>query len=344
MTRDDRPRPDLAAHIEILEGIEPVRLRPGMYIGSTDDHGLLVMLLEAIGNSLDEFLSGRAHRVDVSIDEAGWTTVEDDGIGVPLRAMRGDITEAEAIFARLHATATLDGHHPHVHIRPGLLGVGVSVVNALCSRFEVESRRDGIVTRATFERGELVEPVSVHGPTNARGTRLHYLPDADIFGDLRLDLPKLTVQLEELAWLTPTLDLRFQGRTLQQPSGLGGWVKKLAGSDLVAESLLTAAGSINDVDVGVAIGWRSSGSAPEVHSFVNYARTEGGSHARGVFAALAPPVPGLVAVVHVGMLDPRFKGPIKSVLHVDEAQRAVVQILGTAVATHSWWKNRHAGG
>lgn len=334
----------MAIDIEVLEVTEPVRRRPGMYVGDTGEHGLQVMLLETLSNSLDQFLLGQARRIDITVDGAGWTTVEDDGSGVQLLGMRGDITQAEAIFARLHATPTLDGHHPHVHIRPRLLGVGVAVVNALSSRFEVESRRDGTLTRATFERGKLVEPVSEHGPTSGRGTRIRYLPDAEIFRDTRLDLTKLALQLEELAWLTPALDLRFQGRTLQQPTGLAGWVKKLAGSALVPESLLTAEGSVDDVEVGVAIGRRSSGTSPEVHSFVNYARTEGGSHARGVFSTLAPPVPGLVAVVHIGMLAPRFKGPIRAVLHVDEAQRAVEQVLGREVAKHWWWKQRHAAG
>jgi DNA gyrase subunit B len=324
--------PDLV----VLEGIEPVRKRPAMYVGSTDARALEHALFELIANAFDEHLAGRATRIQVELHEPAWAIVEDDGGGLSPSAV-----VFERIFEKLHVGATLDGHSPHVHVAPRLVGVGASVINALSARFEVETRRDGRAYRAAWEQGRLVEPLRDVGATSLRGTRVRFLPDPIIFGDHRFPTEQLTARLEELAWLAPKLELEFQGRALGQPSGIGGWVTQLAGEALVPESLVVARGELDDVSVECAFAQRRGLTESSLVSFVNYWKCEGGSHADGLRAALGQ-VPGLIAVVHVGMQHPRFQGPVQAVLEVEAAHRAVEHVVRTAVASQPWWSTRGA--
>lgn len=338
-----------ARDIEVLDGLESVRRRPGMYIGSTDGQGLAHMLFEIIGNSLDEYLAGFARRLSVDVDDRGWVSVEDDGRGIPIE----EPSTLEAIFTQLHAGATLDDHHPHVHITENLRGVGLAPVNALCSRLEVESRRSGTAHRAVFAFGRIIEPVKSLGPTNARGTLIRYLPDDEIFDEgARLDFTEVEQRLLQVARLCPHLDLVLQGRSLKQPEGLPGWVRELA-PDAVKETALSAIGKVNEVEVEVALAWSPSGTAPRVLSFVNYYRTtQAGSHEQGLISAVRSSVPrakdgikeqvlaGLVAVVHVGMLHPSFRGPTRAALQVDAARVAVHEVVTRAIKDAPWWWDR----
>lgn len=343
-----------ARDIEVLDGLESVRRRPGMYIGSSDGHGLAHMFFEIVANSLDEYLAGFARQLRVQFDDRGWVSVEDDGRGIPIEQGGMDGTSAlEAIFTQLHYGATLDGHHPHVHIRQGLKGVGIAAVNALCSRLEVESRRSGVAYRAAFACGRVVEPLRSAGPTTARGTLIRYLADDEIFeGDARLDAKEVELRLRELARLCPQLELFLQAQSLKSPAGLPGWVLELA-PDVVKETALSAVGRVDDVDVEVALAWSPSGAAPQVRSYVNYYRTQqAGSHEQGLISAVRHAVPrasqgiqdkvlaGLVAVVHVGLLDPRFKGPTRAALEVDAARVAVHDIVSRAISNAPWWWDR----
>lgn len=328
---------------EVFESLEPVRLRPGMYIGDTGAYGLEQLLFEVVGNSLDEHLAGSASCIQIQVDGSGWVTVEDDGRGIPLD--REDVRLGlETLFTRLHSGATADDHHPHVHLRHRLAGVGVAVVSALSARLEVETRRSGVVFRAAFSGGQVVEPISRGGETDLRGTLVRYLPDDEIFdAGARLNLQAVERRLLEIAALCPTLDLRLQGRSLQRPEGLAGWVREMV-PDVIKESSFSTAGTSQQVEVEVALAWSPTGVAPRIRSFANYAETpNNGSHVEGLIDAVKSvcldkkAVNGLVAVVHVGLLDPVFKGPTKTNLHVDIASAAVLEVVGKALKAAPWW-------
>ncbi|MFZ5439663.1 MAG: ATP-binding protein [Myxococcota bacterium] len=332
----------------VLEGLEPVRQRPGMYIGGTNAVGLHHMILEVISNSLDEHLAGFASRVLVEVRDE-WVTVEDDGRGFPVEATVGDLSALEAVFRRLHSGPTLDGHHPHVHAHP-VFGIGVAVVNALSSRLEVEARRNGTRWTAAFERSELVEPLTNAGPTAARGTRIRFRYDEEIFGPARIDLPALAARLDELGYFLPKLDLRLNGRSLRHAGGLSDWLPTLS-SDLVQETVLSTSGRHDDIDVEFALAWSPTNAQSVVTSWVNLGPTpEHGKHLEGFRAALAASAPtkyalstmerGLVAVVHTKLLAPQFGGPTKSHLLTKEAKVAVEAVVGKAMRAAPWWWDR----
>jgi DNA gyrase subunit B len=315
--------------VEVMD-LSKVRARPGMYIGSTGAIGLFQMLGEVVGNAVDEYLAEHATRVTVEVSDVGWVTVADNGWGMPLRERLTDV------FLTLHAGPTLDGKSPHVHVAQRIEGVGVAVVNALCSRFEVESRFLGTALRAAFERGVLVEPLT-EVPFEGQGTTIRFLPDAQLFGASRLDLARVEAWLTELSWLCPLLDLVFQGKSLRQPKGLSGLVEALAGQ-LVPESVFSVHDNVDDVMVELALGWSARGGPAQVRSFVNYRPTTSGSHARGLVNVLGEPE-GLVAVVHAGLQHPRFAGPVKAVLDVKAVELAVESALRQAIAERGgWWE------
>lgn len=332
-----------------LLGVEPIRHRPGMYIGSTGASGLQQVLLELVGNSVDEFLVGAATRISVDIDERHWASVEDDGRGIPVALL-------ESAFTQLHAGATLDGHIPHVHVRSQAFGVGVASVSAVSARVEVETRRDGVLHSAVFARGRIVEPLRQNGPTNARGTRVRFFFDDELFDDgARFDLESVDRALEELAWLAPKLDVRLQGKSLQKPEGLSGWLREFA-PDVVPETVLSTTQTVDDVDVEVVFGWRPRTRAPLVRAFANYAETveEKSSNRVGLISALRTYVRakrgsmeknalnGLVAIVHVGLQHPRFGGPTRSRLENEEVEKAVNRaVMNVINSSPSWWHSLH---
>lgn len=345
------PEPQRTAYgtegIQVLEGIEPVRIRPGMYFGGTGARALTELLWEIVGNSLDEHLAGAATRISIDIDPSGWITVEDDGRGI-------DPELFDVVFTSLHSGATLDGHHPHVHLRTGLMGAGVGPSNALCASLEVETRRNGQAYLATYSCGRVVDRVTSLGPTEKRGTVLRFLPDDEIFRDgVQLDLVALEHRLDEIAWMCPKLDIRLQGRSLQHADGLRGWVRHLA-PDVVKETVLSAVGTENDVEVDVVLGWRPRSSEPLIRAFANYAETNepNSSNRKGLVLAVnefirtkrasreKKVMSGLVAVVHVGLLHPRFGGPTRARLEMKEAQMAVQRVVTRAINQAPWWWDR----
>lgn len=324
--------------LTVLEGIAPVRLRPGMYIGDTGAYGLRTMLDEVLSNAIDQHLANHATQVFVQIDDDGTVEVSDDGAGL-------DPTHAVPIFTKLHSTPTRDGHHPHVHLS-GLRGVGVAVVCALSERLELTTTWAGTTHHALFARGEVVEPPH---PVDAGppGTRVRYRVDPTLFESPALDLAALRTRLLEVAAFCPRLDLRLQGESLARPAGLSGWVRELA-PDCVTESLLAVRGTHDEIDVDVALAWSPSLSERRIRSFVNFAETpESGSHASGLVDAIGAATPdrlsakrvtqGLVAALNVGLLHPRFGGPTRARLISDPARLAVKAVVGQALAKAPWW-------
>lgn len=321
-----------------------------MYVGTTDARGLEGMLLELVGNSLDQHLAGHASFLHVEVDAQGWVTVEDDGRGIPVEPYRDGPPALEVIFTSLHSTPSFDDHHPHIHVRPGFAGVGVGVVSALSARLEVQTWRAGGEFKAAFERGQTVEPMRAVAQTARQGTRIRSFPDADIFGDARLELRGLERRLTELAWLCPRLDLRLQGKSLRREAGLAGWVRALSRSAVPASSL-EGSGESDNVGVEFALAWKPRGKGPAFRSFVNFGETEqAGTHVRGLLDAVRSTAPsaeaakhaldGLVGVVHVTLLHPRFQGPTRAALETEAARAGVAEIARRTLAAAPWWWDR----
>jgi DNA gyrase/topoisomerase IV subunit B len=338
----------MANETEKREYIAAVRKRPGMYIGSTDTRGLHHMIMEVAGNSLDQVLGGRAHSVRVDVDRDDWVTVEDDGSGISVDPLAGS-TFLETIFTTLSMQPTVDGHHPHVHLTPAQLGRGMGAVSAVSARIEVESRIGGAAWRAAFERGVCVEPLHSIGATSASGTTVRFLPDAEIFPGVRIDRVHLKQRMLELARLVPTLRVQHQGEVLSMPEGLAGWVREEA-PDVI--DVISGSGMLNDVQVEFALGWSPSVHETRHRSFVNLCSTHNGTHDRAFEAALKVSAGGttlwravkngVVSVLHVKMLHPRFGDPTHTRLDSEEAREPVIAAI-SKTAPSSFWEAIRTG-
>ncbi|MBC7224357.1 MAG: DNA topoisomerase IV subunit B, partial [Anaerolineae bacterium] len=197
-----------ATDIQVLEGLEAVRRRPGMYIGSTDVRGLHHLIYEVVDNSVDEALAGACDHIDVVIHPDGSVTVEDNGRGIPVDIHPGTGKPAlEVVMTTLHAGGKFGGEG--YKVASGLHGVGVSAVNALSAWMEVEVKRDGKLHRQRYERGHPVTPVEVIGKAKGTGTKTTFLPDAEIFHTLDYRFETLIQRFREMAFLTKGLTIHF---------------------------------------------------------------------------------------------------------------------------------------
>src|SRR5713226_5142775 len=209
-----------AKDITVLEGLEPVRLRPGMYIGSTGPRGLHHLVYEVVDNSVDEALAGRNERIEVALHPDNSVTVKDWGSGIPVDVMAEQGMPAlTVVLTKLHAGGKFGGDG--YKVSGGLHGVGVSVVNALSEWFIAEVRRDGKVYRQEFARGAPIRDMEIAGQAEQgdTGTTIHYLPDAEVFEELELSAETLIQRLRETAFLTRGLriviaDERAGGETV----------------------------------------------------------------------------------------------------------------------------------
>src|SRR5947208_16988495 len=190
-----------AKDITVLEGLEPVRLRPGMYIGSTGSRGLHHLIEEVVSNSVDEALAGRNDRIDVTLHPDHSVTVQDWGSGIPVDVMADqDLPALTVVLTKLHAGGKFGGEG--YKVSGGLHGVGISVVNALSEWLIAEVHRDGKIWRQEFSRGEPTGPMKAIGPTKETGTTISFLPDAEIFDELEWSQETLVQRLRETAFLT----------------------------------------------------------------------------------------------------------------------------------------------
>src|ERR671926_191493 len=200
--QDSEGRTYDAQDITVLEGLEAVRKRPGMYIGSTGLRGLHHLVYEVVDNSVDEALAGEADNVTVRIHPDNSVTVRDDGRGIPVDIMEKEGRPAvEVVLTVLHAGGKF-GDGGGYKVSGGLHGVGVSVVNALSERLRVEVRRDGFVHTQEYARGAPQEPLQTGEPTTETGTTVTFLPDDEVFETLNFDFPTLEQRLRETAFLT----------------------------------------------------------------------------------------------------------------------------------------------
>jgi len=335
-----------AQDITVLEGLEAVRKRPGMYIGSTGVRGLHHLVYEVVDNSVDEALAGHCDSVSVSIHPDNSITVVDDGRGIPVAMMEKEGKPAvEVVLTVLHAGGKF-GDGGGYKVSGGLHGVGVSVVNALSERLTVVVRRDGFTFTQHYARGIPEGPLEKGEPTKETGTTITFLPDAEIFESLDFDFATLEQRLRETAFLTRGLRIRIEdergeGDRLAEfhyEGGIEDFVAYLnENKDPIQKKVVFFAGESGEGAVEVALQWNSS-YQESVFSFANNINThEGGSHMSGFRSALTRTLnryarqigelkekdenlsgedvrEGLTAVISVKLTDPQFEGQTKTKL------------------------------
>jgi DNA gyrase subunit B len=334
-----------AQDITVLEGLEAVRKRPGMYIGSTGQRGLHHLVYEVVDNSVDEALAGRCSAVEVTIHPDNSVTVSDDGAGIPVAVMAKEGRPAvEVVLTVLHAGGKF-GDGGGYKVSGGLHGVGVSVVNALSERLDVEIRRDGHVFTQSYVRGKPQADLVKGEKTSETGTTITYLPDGEIFEELELDFKTIEERMRDTAFLTRGLlitivDERGEGNRVefQYEGGIVDFVAYLnQNKEPIQKKIISFEGESDQGAVEVAMQWNSS-YQESVFSFANNINTiEGGSHLSGFRSALTSALnryardkgelrdkddnltgedvrEGLTAVISAKLTDPQFEGQTKTKL------------------------------
>lgn len=345
-----------AYSIKVLSGLEGVRARPAMYIGSTDISGFHHLLWEVLDNSVDEALAGHATEIKIILHKDGSASCEDNGRGIPTEIHPEEkISALELVMTRLHAGAKFD--HGVYKVSGGLHGVGVSVVNALSEWLMVEVYRDGKVYRQSYKRGIPDGPVKIVGETKKRGTLVRFKPDPKIFGNLEFDLETVQKRLKELAYLNP--DIKFY--LIDERIGFsdkyhykGGIVELVKNLNLkknpIHSKVIFITGEKDNVKVEVGIQY-NSGYTETLYSYVNNIYTkEGGTHVIGFRSALTKAInryisddripkqlkikvegedvkEGLCAVISLKVPDPQFEGQTKMKLGNSEIKPLVESIV-----------------
>src|SRR5580658_8894637 len=345
-------------NIRILEGLEAVRLRPAMYIGSTGEMGLHHLVYEVVDNSVDEALAGYAKKIDVTIHVDNSVTVVDDGRGIPVDLMalpNGQMMPAvQVVLTKLHAGGKFDAST--YKVSGGLHGVGVSCVNALSQEFNVEIWRDDHTWEMDFSCGLPTSELRKAGTSKKRGTKVHFLPDRSIFAVTEYNYDTLAQRLRELAFLNKGLEITLTDERIADPKtgdskrtefryagGIAEFVKHLnRGKQVLHEKPIVMEASRDNVEIDIALQYNDSYS-DTVFSFANNINTvDGGSHLSGFRAALTRTInftgqqmglfkdmkenlsgddvrEGLVAVVSVKLSQPQFEGQTKGKLNSDIA-------------------------
>lgn len=348
-----------AEQIQILEGLEAVRKRPGMYIGSTSTRGLHHLVYEIVDNAIDEALGGYCDTIDVTINEDNSVTVIDNGRGIPVELnKKKGISTVEVVFTILHAGGKFGGGG--YKVSGGLHGVGASVVNALSEWLEVIVEVDGHKYFQRYERGKTVEPLKKIGDSERHGTTITFLPDASIFEDTIFDYETLKQRLREMAFLTKGVKIIFRDkregqekeRSFHYEGGIKEYVAYLNKSKTVLyPDIIYCEGTKNDVYVEAAM-QHNDGYNDGCYSFVNNITTpEGGTHLIGFKNALTKVFndyarekkflkdneqnlsgedirEGLTAIISIKIGDPQFEGQTKQKLGNSEARGAVEEIVG----------------
>mgnify|MGYP005803065467 FL=1 len=348
-----------ADQIQILEGLEAVRKRPGMYIGSTSVRGLHHLVYEIVDNAVDEALAGFCDMIDVTINEDNSITVLDDGRGIPVDIQKKAGKSAlEVVFTILHAGGKFGGGG--YKVSGGLHGVGASVVNALSEWLDVEVYLNGKIYHQRYARGKALKPVEITGecPPDQHGTKVSFLPDKEIFEETVFDYDTLKIRLRETAFLTKNLKIVLRDnreekheRTFHYEGGIREFVTYLnKGKAPLYENVLYCEGKKDGVYVEVSMQHNDS-YTENIYSFVNNINTpEGGTHLAGFKNALTKTFndyarknkllkdneanlagedirEGLTAIISVKIEDPQFEGQTKQKLGNSEARGAVDAIV-----------------
>ncbi|HSR42268.1 MAG TPA: ATP-binding protein, partial [Longimicrobiales bacterium] len=349
-----------AGRIQVLKGLEAVRKRPGMYIGSTSSRGLHHLVYEVVDNSIDEAMAGYCTRVTVTIREGNTITVEDDGRGIPVDVHPTEkLPGVELAMTTLHAGGKFD--KDTYKVSGGLHGVGVSVVCALSEWLEVTVRRDGHEWYQRFERGLKNTELEQVGPAKGTGTKVSFKPDREIFTELVYNADTLSNRLRELAFLNKGLEIVLRDERPEDPTeetyryegGLAEYVEFLRGSRKpIHDKVMYFEASREEAEIELAMQY-DDGYSENTHTFVNNINThEGGTHLTGFKAALTRTIndyarknnlfkkdeslsgddvrEGLTCVLSVKVMEPQFEGQTKTKLGNSEVRGAVE----TAVNEH----------
>ena len=347
-----------ASSIQVLEGLDPVRKRPGMYIGSTDSRGLHHLIWEVVDNSIDEAMAGFCKNIGISIEEDGSILVTDDGRGIPVtKHKKTGISAVETVLTVLHAGGKFgDGGYK---VSGGLHGVGVSVVNALSVRTEVTVERDGGKYFVAFERGVPAEPLKKVGDSDNKGTKVQFWPDGDIFETLEFDFEIVKKRLRQQAYLTRGITITLADKRKDKEDiiqfyfegGIMSYVQHLnAGKDKIGPRLYFE-GTKDEVQAEISFQYTHE-FRENIYSFANNIQTgEGGTHLTGFQMALTRVMnkyardngllkekdpnftnedvkEGMTAIISVKVPEPQFEGQTKGKLGNSEVRGIVSNIFG----------------
>lgn len=349
-----------AEQIQILEGLEAVRKRPGMYIGSTSSRGLHHLVYEVVDNSIDEALAGYCNHIEVTIHKDNSVTVIDNGRGIPVDMHESGRPAIEVVLTVLHAGGKFGGEG--YKVSGGLHGVGVSVVNALSSVLDVEVRRNGQIYKIVFKRGFTVEPLHIIGTTDETGTKVHFKPDENIFEETIYNFDVLKHRLRELAFLNRGITITLTDERDEHTEkfyfegGIKSFVEHLNESkDVVQQEPIYFSGSKDTTVVEIAMQYNNS-YTENIYSFVNNINTEeGGTHLAGFKIALTRSAndfarrlgvlktaddnlsgedirEGLTCVISLKIREPQFEGQTKTKLGNSEVRGIVDSIVSEGLA------------
>ena len=351
-------------NIEVLEGLEAVRRRPGMYIGSTDERGLHHLIYEIVDNAVDEAMAGYCSRIVVTILADGSARIEDDGRGVPIdKHPQTGLTGLETVMTTLHAGGKFGGGG--YKVSGGLHGVGASVVNALSETLRAEVRRDGQTHMQEYSRGQAAAPVEAIGPANDTGTTVWFNPDPDIFmQDTSFEFNTLAARFREMAYLNPGLEIRFVDERTENETtfyfegGIRSLVRHMnAARTPMHQQPIYVEKDVDGTRVEVALQY-NDGFQENVFGFANCIHTvDGGTHLTGFRAALTRAMndygrkfkllkdgdsnlqgedvrEGIAAVISVKLAEPQFEGQTKGKLGNAEVKNHVESTLAEGLSAY----------
>jgi DNA gyrase subunit B len=350
-----------ATSITVLSGLEAIRHRPAMYVGSTGPEGVHHLVDEVVQNAVDEAMAGECSRIGVTLHADGSVRVDDDGRGIPVDVHPEFGRPAcEVVLTELHAGGKFGGSG--YQVAGGLHGVGLSCVNALSAWLELDVWRNGRRYQQRFGRGTAEGPLADLGEEKGRGTRIRFLPDPQIFEDTALQLDTLARRLQEQAFLHPGLKIKLEDesngldRTFAYDTGVAGFVEFLNQGRTTLHPTIAFRGTRDGVDVDIAIQW-TNGYAEDISSYVNSIRTsQGGSHLDGLQAALTKVInryasqqrllnpdageeiagydvrEGMTCVLSVRMAQPEFEGQTKTTLTSASAEAPIEAFIADALA------------
>ena len=354
-----------ANSIAVLEGLEAVRKRPGMYIGSVSRKGLNHLIYEIVDNSVDEHLAGACDTIYVTLEKDGSCTVEDNGRGIPVGMHAKGVSAARIVFSTLHAGGKFD--NAAYKTSGGLHGVGSSVVNALSTYLDVQISRDGYIHHDRYEQGrpvvDLVDGLlPVIGKTKKTGTKINFLPDPEIFEKTRFKEDEVKSRLHETAYLNPALTIIYEDRRgdetehieYHEPDGIVGFVKDMNKDLEVLHEVIYFKGESEGITVEAAIQYTNEFHENILGFCNNIYNAEGGTHITGfktIFTTVinsyarelgilkekdpnftgADVRNGMTAVVSIKHPDPRFEGQTKTKLDNQDASRVTSKIVGEEI-------------
>ena len=341
--------------IDVLEGLEPVRLRPSMYIGNVDVAGLHHLVYEVVDNSIDEAMAGFCKNIRVTVHSDNSISVEDDGRGIPVGIHKTEnVPAVEVVLTKLHAGGKFD--NDSYKVSGGLHGVGVSVVNALSAFLEVEVYADKKVYYQTYERGIKTSELKVIGKSRKKGTKIHFIPDADIFNSIEFNYDILTRRLRELAFLNKGIKILINDERSDAQDeffykgGIVSFVEYVNRRHTQLHKPVFIEGERNDVQIEVAIQYNDT-FKEKMFSFANNINTvEGGFHLIGFKAGLTRTLnnyatngnlpknlavkisgddvrEGLAAIISVRIMNPQFEGQTKTKLGNSEVKGLVESLV-----------------